>query len=162
VTTGPPDRAGAPGSSGDPGDVDGPLRVPGGPLIPANELSWRFSRASGPGGQGVNTTSSRVQLSWDVAASTALDEHRRERLLAALAGRLVDGVVVVTASEHRSQRRNREAARSRLARLAAQALRPPPPRRRATKPTKGSVERRMAGKRHRAETKRLRGRPDER
>jgi len=159
VTTGPRERAGDPGG---PGDVDGPLRVPGGPLIPAPELQWRFSRASGPGGQGVNTTSSRVQLSWDVAASSALDEHRRERLLAALAGRLVDGVVVVTASEHRSQRRNREAARARLARLAAQALRPPPPRRRATKPTKGAVERRIAGKRHRAETKRLRGRPDER
>jgi ribosome-associated protein len=159
VTGGPRERA---GSLGEPGDVDGPLRVPGGPLVPAHELGWRFSRASGPGGQGVNTTSSRVQLSWDVAASAALDDHRRERLLAALAGRLVDGVLVVTASEFRSQRRNREAARARLARLAAQALRPPPPRRRPTKPTKGAVERRIAGKRHRAETKRLRNRPDDR
>jgi ribosome-associated protein len=143
-------------TSGDPGDVNGPLRVPGGPLIPAHELGWQFTRASGPGGQGVNTTSSRVQLSWDVAASAALDPRQRARLLGAWAGRLTDGVLVVVASEHRSQRQNREAARARLAYLAAEALRPPPPDRRATRPTRGSVERRIAGKRRRAETKRLR------
>jgi ribosome-associated protein len=146
-------------AEGDPRDVEGGLRVRGGPLIPAAELVWQFSRASGPGGQGVNTTSSRVQLSWDVAASTALDDRRRARLLDAFAGRLTDGVLVVVASEHRSQRQNREAARGRLANLVGEALRPPPPPRRATKPTRGSVERRIAGKRQRAETKRLRRNP---
>ena len=141
---------------GDPGDVNGPLRVRGGPLIPAHELAWQFTRASGPGGQGVNTTSSRVQLSWDVASSAALEARQRQRLLTAWAGRLTDGVIVVVASEHRSQRQNREAARGRLAYLAGEALRPPPPDRRATRPTRGSVERRIAGKRQRSETKRLR------
>ena len=146
-------------ADGAPGDVNGPLRVRGGPLIPAHELQWQFSRASGPGGQGVNTTSSRVQLSWDVAASAALDPRQRERLLDAWAGRLVDGVIVVVASEHRSQRQNRQAARGRLAYLAAEALRPPPPDRRPTRPTRGSVERRIAGKRRRSELKRLRRDP---
>jgi ribosome-associated protein len=140
-----------------PGDVNGPLQVRGGPLIPAHELQWQFSRASGPGGQGVNTTSSRVQLSWDAAASTALDERQRERLLATWPS----GVLVLVASEHRSQLQNREAARGRLANLVAEALRPPPPARRATRPTRGSVERRIAGKRRRAELKRQRQDPRE-
>ena len=143
-------------AAGDPGDVNGPLRVRGGPVIPAHELTWQFTRASGPGGQGVNTTSSRVQLGWDVAASSALDERQRQRLLAAWATRLVDGVLVIVASERRSQRQNRETARSRLAYLVAEALRPPPPDRRATRPTRGSVQRRIAGKRRRSEVKRLR------
>ena len=147
------------GPEGDARDVEGPLRVRGGPLIPAHELRWQFTRASGPGGQGVNTTSSRVQLGWDVAASTAVDERQRGRLLAAWARRLTDGVLVVTASEHRSQRQNREAARARLAYLVAEALSPPPARRRATRPTRGSVERRIAGKRRRSETKRMRRDP---
>jgi ribosome-associated protein len=144
------------GSGGEARDVEGPLRVRGGPLIPAVELRWQFTRASGPGGQGVNTTSSRVQLGWDVAASTVLDERQRDRLLAAWAQRLTDGVLVVTASEYRSQRQNREAARARLAYLVAEALGPPPPPRRPTRPTRGSVERRIAGKRRRSETKRRR------
>jgi ribosome-associated protein len=141
--------------------VNGPLRIRGGPTVPAHELAWQFTRASGPGGQGVNTTSSRVQLSWDVAASEALDPRQRQRLLAAWAPRLTDGVIVVVAAEHRSQRQNREAARARLSYLAAEALRPPPPDRRPTRPTRGSVERRIAGKRRRSEVKRLRrGRED--
>ena len=133
-----------------------------GVVIPEAELGWRFSRSSGPGGQSVNTADSRVELIFDLAATSALGEPLKNRALERLSTRLVDGVLTIAASEHRSQWRNREAARARLARLAAQALRPPPPRRRATKPTKGAVERRIAGKRHRAETKRLRGRPDER
>jgi ribosome-associated protein len=137
-------------------DVNGPLRVRGGPLIPAHELAWQFSRASGPGGQGVNTTSSRVQLSWDVATSSALSPRQRERLLAGLAHRLTDTALVIAAAEHRSQRQNREEARRRLAQLVADALRPPPPPRRPTRPTRGSVERRIAGKRRRADLKRLR------
>ncbi|MGB8995902.1 MAG: alternative ribosome rescue aminoacyl-tRNA hydrolase ArfB, partial [Pseudonocardiaceae bacterium] len=82
--------------------------------IPERELGWRFSRSSGPGGQGVNTTDSRVELIFDVTASTALTEQQRARVLERLSTRLVDGVLTVVASEYRSQLRNREAARSRL------------------------------------------------
>jgi ribosome-associated protein len=122
--------------------------------VPEAELTERFSRSSGPGGQGVNTTDSRVELSYDVAASPALPGHLRERALERLAGRLVDGVLTVSASEHRSQLRNREAARERLAQLLREAVAPPPPRRRPTRPTLGSKERRLTQKRRRSETKR--------
>src|SRR3954465_9940235 len=94
--------------------------------IPAAELSWRFSRSSGPGGQGVNTTDSRVELSWDLAGSPMLPPVMRERALERLAGRLVNGVLTITASEHRSQLRNREAAAARLGGLVAAAVAPPP------------------------------------
>jgi ribosome-associated protein len=124
--------------------------------IPAAELSWRFSRASGPGGQGVNTTDSRVELSWDIAGSELLPASVRERALDRLGPRLVQGVLTVTASEHRSQLRNREAAAARLAGLVAGAIAPPPKARRATRPSKGSVERRIAAKKRRGETKRNR------
>jgi ribosome-associated protein len=127
--------------------------------IPAAELAWRFSRSSGPGGQGVNTTDSRVELSWDVAGSPLLPPALRERALSRLESRLVNGVLTITASEHRSQLRNREAAAARLANLVASAVAPPPRSRRATRPTKGSVERRIAEKKRRGETKRNR-RPD--
>lgn len=141
------------------------LRVPPGPgipdgvVIPGPELSERFSRAGGPGGQGVNTTDSRVQLSWDVAATTALTDRQRERVLARLSSRLVDTVLTVDAAEHRSQRRNRAAARERLAALLREALAPPPPPRRATKRTRGSQRRRLAAKRRRSELKATRSRP---
>lgn len=124
--------------------------------IPRAELAWRFSRSSGPGGQGVNTTDSRVELRFDVAHSTALNPTQRARALERLAGRLVDGVLSVTASEQRSQLRNREAAEQRLAYELAAAIAAPPRARRPTRPTRGSVERRIAGKKRRAETKRLR------
>ncbi|GAA2611796.1 alternative ribosome rescue aminoacyl-tRNA hydrolase ArfB [Paractinoplanes durhamensis] len=124
--------------------------------IPAAELSWRFSRASGPGGQGVNTTDSRVELSWDVAGSPLLPTALRERALARLEARLVQGVLTVVASEHRSQLRNREAAAARLAGLVAAAVAAPPRARRATRPSKGSVERRIAEKKRRGETKKNR------
>lgn len=123
-------------------------------VVPEAELTERFSRSSGPGGQGVNTTDSRVELSYDVAGSPAVPEHLRERVLGRLAGRLVDGVVTVSASEHRSQLRNREAARERLAQLLREAAAPPPPRRRPTRPTLGSKERRLTQKKRRGETKR--------
>jgi ribosome-associated protein len=139
--------------------MPGPLPVRGSVVIPEAELRWRFSRSSGPGGQGVNTTDSRVELSFDVAASTALGPTLRNRALERLAPRLVDGVLTVAASEHRSQLRNREAAEARLASILAEAIAPPPRARRPTKATKGSVERRIAGKKRRSETKRLR-RPD--
>jgi ribosome-associated protein len=123
-------------------------------VIPEAELSWRFSRASGPGGQGVNTTDSRVELSWDLAASPVLSSSLRERALHRLANRLVDGVLTIVASEHRSQLRNREAAEARLAGVVAGAVAPPPRMRRATKPTRGSVERRIAEKKRRGQIKR--------
>ena len=139
--------------------MPGPLPVRGSVVIPEAELRWRFSRSSGPGGQGVNTTDSRVELSFDLAATTALGSTLKARALDRLAPRLVDGVLTVAASEHRSQLRNREAAEARLASALAQAIAPPPRPRRPTKATKGSVERRIAGKKRRSETKRLR-RPD--
>ncbi len=79
-------------------------------VIPAGELGWRFSRSSGPGGQGVNTTDSRVELIWDLSTSPSLDDTLRERALSRLEGRLTGGVLIVVASEYRSQRRNRAAA----------------------------------------------------
>lgn len=135
------------------------LRVAAGVTIPESELSWRFSRSSGPGGQGVNTTDSRVELVWDAAGSTALSPVQRERLLERLSGRLVGGVLTIAASEHRAQLRNREAARDRLAAVVSEALRPPSPTRRATKPTRGAKERRLKAKQHRTDVKQLRRRP---
>lgn len=134
----------------------GPIDVNHALVIGADELQWRFSRASGPGGQGVNTTDSRVQLSWDIAASPALSDVQRSRLLAILRTRLADGVLTVTAAEHRSQRRNREAAAQRLGAMVREALAPPPRLRRPTRPTRGSVERRIAGKKHRSQVKQWR------
>lgn len=139
--------------------MPGPLPIRGSVVIPEAELSWRFSRSSGPGGQGVNTTDSRVELRFDVARSTALSPAQRARALERLAPRLVDGVLSVTASEQRSQLRNREIALRRLALEVAAAIAPPPRVRRPTRATRASVERRIAGKKRRSETKRLR-RPD--
>lgn len=136
--------------------VDEPLRVTSRVEIPAGELSWRFSRSSGPGGQGVNTTDSRVELSFDVAGSPSLSGFLRQRALERLADRLVGGVLTISASEQRSQLRNREAARGRLAAQLREALAPPPPARRATRPTLGSQRRRVEAKKQRGETKRLR------
>lgn len=129
--------------------------------IPAIELRWRFSRSSGPGGQHVNTTDSRAALSWNIAASAALSDRQRERLLDRLGDSLVDGVVTVVASEHRSQWRNRELARQRLVELVAAALAPPPPARRPTRPSAAARQRRVETKKRRSETKRLRQRPSD-
>lgn len=125
-------------------------------MVPAAELVERFSRSSGPGGQSVNTTDSRVELEYDVASSAALSDAQRSRAVSRLVARLTDGRLVVVASEHRSQHRNRVAAREHLAELLRAALAPPPPVRRATRPSRGARERRLAGKRHRSETKALR------
>jgi ribosome-associated protein len=127
-----------------------------GTVIPPDELAWQFSRSSGPGGQHVNTTDSRVSLSFDLAATTVLRPELRDRALAALAGRLTEGVLVVTASEFRSQLRNREAAAERMSALLTAATAPPPPPRRPTKPSRGARERRLADKQRRSEVKRLR------
>lgn len=127
--------------------------------IPAAELTWRFSRSSGPGGQHVNTSDSRVELSWNAAASAALSEQQRLVLLRRLDRRLIAGVLTVAASERRSQLRNREAALERLAALVAGALAPEAPARRRTKPTRGSTYRRLDAKKQRSATKRQRQRP---
>ena len=131
-----------------------------GTTIPPDELSWRFSRSTGPGGQSVNTTDSRAELSYDLANSTVLPPVYQERALRALASRLADGVLTVTASESRSQLRNREAAAERMSVLLTDATAPPPPPRRPTKPSRAARERRLADKRRNAQIKRLR-RPDD-
>ena len=115
-----------------------------GVVIPPDELSWRFSRSPGPGGQSVNTTESRVELSYDVAASDALFPALKQRALRALAGRMTNGVVTVTASEHRSQLRNRQAAATRMSALLTDATAPPPRPRRPTRPSRAARERRRA------------------
>ncbi len=130
-------------------------------VVPPHELQWRFSRASGPGGQGVNTTDSRVELSLDLTTSTAFSPLMRERALTRLANRLVDGVLTITASEHRSQLRNRQAALARLADTLRDAVAPPAAPRRPTRPTKAAKERRLAAKRRRSEIKRGRGATDD-
>lgn len=135
------------------------VRVNAALVIPAAELSWRFSRSSGPGGQGVNTADSGVELMWDAGASTVLSPVQRERLIDRLGSRLVDGVLTIAASEYRAQLRNRDAARARLAALVAEAVRPPAPPRRATRPTRGSAERRLQAKQRRTDVKRMRRRP---
>jgi ribosome-associated protein len=127
--------------------------------VPDQELQWRFSRSGGPGGQSVNTADSRVELSLDVGRSPSIPDRLRERLLARLGHRLVGGVLTVTASEYRSQHRNRQAARARLAELLTEASAPPPPRRRPTRPTRGSTQRRLDSKARRGRIKAMRRRP---
>jgi ribosome-associated protein len=133
--------------------------LPDGLTIPDGELVERFSRSSGPGGQSVNTTDSRVELSWDVSTSTALTDSQRDRLLDQLQSRLVDGVVTIAASEHRSQLQNRTAARARLANYVSEALEPPAPTRRATRPSRRAKARRVEAKRQRGQLKATRRHP---
>lgn len=123
--------------------------IPDGLVVPEAELVERFTRASGPGGQGVNTTDSRVELVFDPATSTVLDESQKARF---------DGLIRIVATEHRSQHRNRMAARDRLAELVRSRLAPPPPKRVPTKPSKASQRRRVDAKRRRGELKSQRGR----
>lgn len=140
------------------------LHVPPGPgaprglRVPAAELVERFSRSSGPGGQGVNTADSRVQLSVDLGSTSALSESQRERILHRLASRLAGTVLTVSASEHRAQLDNRDAARRRLAALLRDAVAPVAARR-ATRPTKGSQRRRSEAKIRRSMTKQHRRPP---
>ena len=125
-------------------------------VVPDADLTWRFSRSSGPGGQYVNTTDTRVQLSFDLVGSDAFPAELKQRML----GRLGDQVVIV-ASEFRSQLRNRRAAEDRLAELLEEAMKPPPPPRVPTKPSKASQQRRIDHKKQHGRTKRLRGRPED-
>ena len=136
--------------------MDGDLRVSRSVTIPERDLRWRFSRSSGPGGQGVNTTDSRVQLSLDVGTTSALGPVQRARALERRDGRLVDGVLTITVQDERSQLRNRELALERLRDAIAAAIAPPPRARRPTKPGRAAVERRIRSKKRRSRTKRLR------
>jgi ribosome-associated protein len=127
-----------------------PLRIAPDLVVPDAELSWRFSRSSGPGGQGVNTTDSRAELTVDLAR--VLPPH----LLARATERLGSTTVTVTAQEHRSQLQNREAAAQRMSELLRKAVAPPAAPRRPTKPGRASKERRLQVKRQRSELKRSR------
>jgi len=137
------------------------LEVGPGLTIPESELQWRFSRSSGAGGQHVNTSDSRVQLTWDAAGSAALTEEQRTRILERTTRRTAAGAITVTVSERRSQLRNREAALDALRELLREALAPPAPARRPTRPTRGSQRRRLAGKQQRSATKQQRRRPSD-
>jgi len=129
--------------------------------LPRAELSVRFSRSSGPGGQGVNTTDSRAELSYNLMASPSVPDFLKERAAERLKGKLVDGTLTVVASSERSQLQNRQAAERRLVEQLAKAFAPPPAPRRKTKPSRSSVDKRISSKKRRGETKRMRGRPDE-
>ncbi len=134
--------------------------VRGSIVIPQSELMWRFSRSSGPGGQSVNTTDSKAQLVFDLASTTSVSGHLKTRAIERLGSKLVDGCIVITASEQRSQLQNRRAAEVRLAEILREAIAPPPRKRRPTKPSRAAVERRIKEKKSRGETKRLRSTKD--
>jgi ribosome-associated protein len=136
------------------------VQVPGTPVaIPRAELTYRASRSGGPGGQHVNTSSTRIELTWNAATSPSLTEEQRARVMEKLAGRMDgEGVLRLAASDHRSQLRNREAATVRFAELIARALHVDAPRR-ATRPTRASREERLRAKRLNSAKKRERGRP---
>jgi len=136
--------------------VPGDLRIRGSVVVPEAELAWRFSRSSGPGGQGVNTTDSRVELSLDVATTSALSPYLRERALANLGDRLVDGVLTVSAAEQRSQWQNRLSAERKLADALGAAIAPPPRPRVPTKPSASARRRRVDDKKRRGTIKKLR------
>ncbi len=135
-------------------DRSGLLRVSSSCSIPLAELTWRFSRSGGPGGQHANTSDTRAEVRFDIVASAALGPRQRARLLERLGPE-----VWVVASDERSQARNRDLALQRLAARLAEALRVQPPRR-PTRPTRGSVERRLEGKRRTSDRKASRRRPD--
>lgn len=138
------------------GSVNGDLRVTGSVIIPASELAWKFSRSGGPGGQGVNTADSKAELRFDLAGSTVVPEYLKARAMQRLQTRLIDGVLVVTASEHRSQLDNRRAAQARLVAALAQAMAPPAKKRRPTRPSAGAVQSRLDTKRRRGRLKQQR------
>lgn len=135
------------------------LRVTNRVTIPARDLDVRVARSSGPGGQGVNTTDSKVELRFDLEGTECMNESQKALVRRQLGNRVTaDGVLILQSNEHRSQHRNREAARERMRRLISEALVPPRPRR-ATKPTKGAKRRRIEAKRQRSDLKRQRQAP---
>jgi ribosome-associated protein len=154
-----PEPAGERAPAGEPPPEVTGLRLPGGLTVPADALTWRFTRSGGPGGQKVNTSDTRVAVSVDLAGAGWLPDAARRRLLERLGGRLVRGTLTVTASEHRSQWRNRQEALQRIAELLRDGLRAPSAARRATRPTAAARARRLSDKRRRAEVKRARRPP---
>lgn len=137
-----------------------PIQLAPGVAVPEEELEVRFARSGGPGGQHVNTSSTKVELRFDLEATEALDERQKTRVRATLGNRITkDGVLVLTSSEHRSQTRNREAVLARFTNLVGDALQPPK-RRRPTRPGRAAKERRLEAKRRRSDKKALRRPPD--
>lgn len=129
-------------------------------VIPGDELLWTFSTSGGPGGQHANRSNTRAELRFDLPASTSIPDHLRSRMLAAVGERLVGGMIVVVADDSRSQWRNRQIARKRLADLLNEAARPPSPPRRRTRPSRAARQRRLDSKRRRSQTKRMRRKPE--
>ncbi len=125
-------------------------------VIPSNELKWRFSKSSGPGGQGVNKTDSRVELVFDIKRSSVFGPFHKQRLLERLESQCVKGCLNIVVSEERSQYQNRQLAIARLADLLREGLKPPPQARKATKPTRASRKRRVRAKKHRGALKQTR------
>jgi ribosome-associated protein len=120
--------------------------------LPESELTWRFSRSSGAGGQHVNTTDTRVELIWSLTDTAVLSPAQKELVVQRLGNRLVGGTITVVSSQYRSQHRNREAARVRLEELLSQAV-VPPKARRPTRPSRASKQRRIDAKKRRSATK---------
>ena len=141
--------------------MDDDVEVRPGVVIPGHELRWRFSRAGGPGGQGVNTTDSRVQVTFDLARTDSVPELLRQRAMRRLGDRLHDGCLTITASESRSQWQNRRSATLRLADALREAMAPPPKKRRPTRPSRAAKDRRIKAKKSRGEIKRLRRSTDD-
>ena len=127
-------------------------------VIPSHELKWRFSKSSGPGGQGVNTTDSRVELIFDINRSSVISTFTKQRMLRQLENRCINGCLSIVAKEERSQYQNRQLALARLANLLREGLKPPPKPRKATKPTRASQKRRITSKKHRSALKQKRQR----
>ena len=125
-------------------------------VIPANELQWRFSRSSGPGGQGVNTSDSRVELVFDLKSSSVISPFYKKRLIHQLDQHMSNGCLSILASEERSQYQNRKLALIRMASLIIEGLKPPPKERKPTKPTRNSQRRRIDAKKHRGTLKKQR------
>lgn len=128
--------------------------------IPESELEWSFSTPGGPGGQHANRSATRAELSWNLAASAAVGDAVKERLLGALGARVRNGVITVTAGESRSQWRNRQMARRRMSEVLSQAMRVEAARRRTAVP-RSAERRRLKAKRHRAAVKRMRRSPEQ-
>ena len=135
---------------------DGVLEVNDSVRVPRAELTYRATRSGGPGGQHVNTSSTRVELAWDVGTSPSVSDEERERIRAKLSNRISgEGVLLLAASEHRSQNRNKEAVTERFVELVRQAL-VVPAKRKKTRPGKAAREARLHAKKHRSEVKRRR------
>ena len=125
-------------------------------VIPSKELKWRFSKSSGPGGQGVNKTDSKVELIFDIKQSSVIGPFIKQRLLIQLKQRCRNGCLNIIAAEERSQHQNRQLALARLGELLREGLKPLPQKRKATKPTRASQKRRVTAKKHRSALKQKR------